>query len=120
MAEVTLNINGRHYGIACDDGQEDRVRDLGAYIDARVREIAGAGAGTTESHLLVLASLVLADEIFDLRETLQSAAQSAGPGPAITGEAGEGVSLEEQDKMREAIHHLASRIDSIADRLMAA
>ncbi len=60
MAEVTLTINGRNYGVACDDGQEDRLRDLGYYIDQRMREIAQAGAAGNESHLMILASLMLA------------------------------------------------------------
>ena len=66
MAEVTLSINGRDYGISCDDGQEQRVQDLGMYVDSRLRDIAKAGAASNESHLLVLTSIMLADEIFDL------------------------------------------------------
>lgn len=42
MAEVNLSIYGKSYGIACDDGQEDRVLELGGYVDARLREIATA------------------------------------------------------------------------------
>ena len=34
MAEVTIYINGRSYDIACDNGQEGRIVDLAAYIDA--------------------------------------------------------------------------------------
>ena len=29
MAQVALVINGRSYRVACDDGQEERVRELG-------------------------------------------------------------------------------------------
>jgi cell division protein ZapA len=72
MAEVNLIIHGRTYGVGCDDGQEKRVRELGQYIDKRVKEIAGAGGAATEAHLLVLTSLVLADEIFETREGSQT------------------------------------------------
>ena len=48
MAQVTIAIHGKTYNIACDDGQEARVQELGKYIDMRFREIAGAGAASTE------------------------------------------------------------------------
>ena len=62
MAEVNLAIHGRAYDIACDDGQEQRVLEVGRYVDTRAREIAQAGAANNETHLLVLTALVLADE----------------------------------------------------------
>ncbi|MAQ70761.1 MAG: hypothetical protein CL565_01060 [Alphaproteobacteria bacterium] len=68
MAQVSININGRQYGIACDDGQEQRVRDLATYINASVGDRASAGAAQNEAHLLVLAALVLTDEVFELKE----------------------------------------------------
>ena len=29
MAEVSLLINGKEYSLACDEGQEQRILDLG-------------------------------------------------------------------------------------------
>ena len=71
MAEVSITINGRTFGISCEDGQEQRVHDLGRYVDARLKEIAKAGAASNESHLLVLTTLMLSDEIFDLRNDVR-------------------------------------------------
>lgn len=70
MSTVNLIIHGRTYGVGCDEGQERRVRDLGQYIDRRVRDIAQAtgGSAAAESHLLVLACLVMADDLFDTRD----------------------------------------------------
>ena len=85
MAEVNLSINGRNYGIACDDGQEKRVKELGYYVDQRIKEIARAGAANNDAHLLVLTALMLADEIYELREEnveLNSKVLSSPPGPA--------------------------------------
>ncbi|MBI2234409.1 MAG: cell division protein ZapA [Micavibrio aeruginosavorus] len=107
MAEVSVSIHGKIYGIACDDGQERRVQELAKYADMRLREIATAGAATNESHLLVLTALVLADEIFDMK-------LSARNQPVV-----EDDSLSEEDERMivDAINHLAARIDSVADRL---
>lgn len=126
MAETNLTIHGKSYGVACDDGQERRVAELGRYVDSRLREIAGAGAASTESHLLVLTGLVLADEIYELREALQGMERHIN---SLSGtirqqqhqleKAGESAAdPEEEEEILSAIDHLAARIDSVAARLM--
>lgn len=116
MAEISITINGRNYGIACDDGQEKRVRELASYVDARLREIARAGAASNESHLLVLTSIILADEIAEARSGIhQHAARTAAAAqPPISG-----VHMTEDDEeaIVSAIDLLAARIDSIAGHL---
>ena len=72
MSEVTLKINGRGYGLACDEGQEQRLSDLAHYVDGRLRDIADAGAATNDSHLFVLTALVLADEVFEMRDEVRA------------------------------------------------
>ena len=42
MAQVEVKINGRNYQIACDDGQEAYLAQLGEYIDKRVQELVSA------------------------------------------------------------------------------
>ena len=111
MAEVTLTINGRNYGISCEDGQEQRVVDLGQYVDRRLKEISKAGAAANESHLLVLTALMLADEIYDLRENI-----------GVLGDEVEQSTAFKKDEtiIIQAIDQLADRIDHIADRIQKA
>ena len=40
MATVTVEINGRPYGVGCADGQEERVRILAKQFDNHVRDVA--------------------------------------------------------------------------------
>jgi cell division protein ZapA len=107
MAQVNVAIHGKVYGIACDDGQERRVQELAGYVDMRLREIAGAGAATNESHLLVLTALVLADEIFDTKANMSAPAYAED----------DRFSEEDERVIVDAINHLAARIDSVAERL---
>lgn len=109
MAEISITINGRNYGIACDDGQERRVMELARYVDYRLKEIARAGAASSESHLLVLTSIILADEIADMK-----AMGNVHPQPQVSG-----VRMNEEDEeaIVSAIDHLAARIDQIAGNL---
>lgn len=119
MADVSLNIHGKTYSIACDPGQERRVAELGKYVDARLREIAAAGAATNEPHLLVLTALVLADEIYELRDMV---AELRNRAPQVVYEqvpveATQRVSEDEELEILAAIEQLASRIDTVAERL---
>ena len=54
MSEVQVKINNKSYGIACDEGQEDRVRELGNYVNERLTALMNSGAGTSEIQNLVL------------------------------------------------------------------
>ena len=69
MAEVTITINGRHYDIACDHGQEGRIIDLAGYIDQQIGQISQTGAAYNDTHLQILTLLVVADQLFEARET---------------------------------------------------
>ena len=71
MTSVNIIVNDRSYAIACEEGQEERVESLGRYIDKRVSDIAGAGAAHNESQLMVLTSLIITDELFELREEVK-------------------------------------------------
>jgi cell division protein ZapA len=109
MAEVNISINGKQYGIACDDGQEQRVLDLANFVDGRLKEIAAAGAGANDSHLLVLTSIVMADELFDARDNASNGSSAPLGGIQIT-EA-------DETQITAAIDQMVNRIDTIAGNL---
>ncbi len=111
MARVDITLGGRHYPIACDDGQEDRVRRIAAYIDKKITTM-GSLAGATDTHILVMASLMLGDELFDAHSRLETA--RTGPGDRAEG----GVAQEES--VAASISQMASRLESIAARLEGA
>ncbi len=139
MSEVNLLIRGRSYGVGCDDGQEKRVKELGQYIDRKVREIGGgAGAAATEAHLLVLACLVMADELFETREGIQSIraqmtaqtreienlqqqmAHMAETTNVSASQKGVDIDPVLEAKIAGTIENLSSRLESLAKRLQAA
>ncbi len=112
MGEVNISISGRNYGISCQDGQEQRVQDLGQYVDSRLKDIAKAGAANSETHLLVLTTLMLADEIYDLRENGAAAPPQPVPGTE--------ANQNDEAEVVNAIGQLAERIDMIAKRIQSA
>ncbi len=113
MTEVTVQINNRGYSLSCDAGQEQRIADLAHYVDSRLKDIAAAGAASTESHMLVLTSLVMADELFELREEMKALRQYGVQDQASQ-------SSEDEAMIAEAIDHLAGKIEHIASRIHSA
>ncbi len=107
MAQVDIVINGRIYGVACDTGQEPRVRELAEMVDSRVRELTGPGAPqVSEAHILVLAGLMLADELIEVRAEFAERESAAAADPE-----------DDQELLVAAVDHLTERIGVIANRL---
>ena len=77
MAQVEVTINGRNYQIACDDGQEAHLVQLGEYIDKRVQELVTAVGQVGDSRLLVMTSLLIADELADTYAELKRTSAAA-------------------------------------------
>lgn len=77
MTKVNINVNNKPFTIACDDGQEARVQQLGKYVDERFRELNQAGAAPNESYTLVLTALVIADDMFDAKDQAEKARMQA-------------------------------------------
>jgi cell division protein ZapA len=108
MAQLNVSINGRNYPVACDDGQEAHLARLGNYVDNRIKELTAAVGQVGDARLLVMVSLLLADELSDAYSELD-VAQSADEGVAAMLSAEEALSTE--------IEKLAERIENIAERL---
>ncbi|MEQ8196306.1 MAG: cell division protein ZapA [Rhodospirillales bacterium] len=83
MAQVSVTINGRKYPIACDDGQEAHLSRLASYVDNRIRELVAAVGQVDHSRLLVMVSLLVADELSDAYAELESSRSGADDGPDI-------------------------------------
>ena len=72
MAQVTVTINDRDYEIACDDGQENHLIKLSQFVDKRLRKLTDAIGQVGDARLLVMASLLLADELSEVYTELDS------------------------------------------------
>lgn len=119
MAEVNISMNGRVYEIGCDDGQEGRVVDLASYIDQRLQKIARSGAAYNDAHLMVLTTLVLADELFELREQSGQPVKAGKAAEAPVAAAPAGMDAEDEKALVKMLDKLTKRIDGIAARVQA-
>ncbi len=80
MAQVTLRINGYVYTVGCEDGQESHLQAMADEVEQRITRIKALGGQSGEARLLLLASLLMADELHDLKtELTQDALPATDP-----------------------------------------
>ncbi len=78
MAQVTVKINGYTYTVGCEDGQEGHLTAMAEQVEGRIGSIKALGGSSGEARLLVLASLLMADELHDMRIELDAIRASGG------------------------------------------
>ena len=78
MAQVAVKINGFAYTVGCEDGQEEHLQAMATQVDTRIDSIKALGGNSGEVRLLLLASLLMADEIHDLRIEMDALREAAG------------------------------------------
>lgn len=106
MATVDITVNGRSHTVQCDDGQESRLRRLAQYVDGRVRELAEAHGQLGDARLLVLASLLVADELSDAYDEIKRLRAT------LSDQAREG-----ERQAAQAVERVAERIEQLAQAL---
>ncbi|MFI4974423.1 MAG: cell division protein ZapA [Caulobacterales bacterium] len=72
MAQVSIEVNGRPYVVGCEDGQERRLMELAAALDAQVRAVARDVGQLGETRLMLMGGLVMADELAEVRAQLEA------------------------------------------------
>ncbi len=63
MAQVTVTINGKNYRMACDDGEEDRLKELAGNFDDYVKQLREQFGEIGDLRLTVMAGLMVADAL---------------------------------------------------------
>jgi len=102
MAQVVVTVNGRAFELFCDDGEEARIRRLAQYVDGKVGEFVKMLGQAGEARLILLAALVIADELAESNDR----AEGRDAGRVDGGET-----------LASGIRIIAQRIESIAARL---
>ena len=70
MGQVTVTINGRTYRLSCGEGEESRLLELAEHVRVRVEGLAAEFGQVGDERLIVMASLLIADELLEAREQL--------------------------------------------------
>jgi cell division protein ZapA len=102
MAQVTVRINGYAYTVGCQDGEEEHLQAMAREVERRIDSIKVAAGPSGEARMLVMASLLMADDLFEMGKSLRAA------------RAGQPMAAEGDPKLGRRLGKLAKRAEEIA------
>ena len=71
MPEVNVEINGRKYRMACEEGQQSRLIGLAARFNAQVEGLKGAVGEIGDNRLTVMAGIAVVDELAEAERKIK-------------------------------------------------
>jgi len=113
MAQVTLRINGYAYTLGCQDGEEAHLQAMAAEVDRRIEGVKASAGPSGEARMLVIAALLMADDVYELRQKLAAAGSAPGEQGSAQGSA-QGPAPAPDTRLGRRLGKLAKRAEDIA------
>lgn len=71
MPDVTITIGGRSFDVACQDGEEHFLKSAAAMLDGEASVLTSQMSNLTESRMLLMAGLMLADRTAGMEDKVK-------------------------------------------------
>ena len=113
MPQVAVQINGKTYRMACDEGQEAHLLDLAQRFDKTINQLKGSFGEIGDQRLTVMAGVMVTDEMVALQHKVTGLESELAK--LRTGE-----SEERETKIAAALGKTAERIEAISKKLNTA
>jgi cell division protein ZapA len=72
VPEVNVEINGRKYRMACEEGQEQHLIGLAERFDSQVEALKGAVGEIGDNRLTVMAGIAVVDELSEAERRIKA------------------------------------------------
>ena len=72
MANINVKFNNKDYLLSCDDGQEEDLINLTKFLDKKYSDLKDKLGNIGENKLLLITSIQVIDEYFDLKKRVTS------------------------------------------------
>jgi len=113
MPEVNVEINGRKYRMACEEGQEAHLMGLAERFNRHIDAFKGDFGEIGDNRLTVMAGIAVLDELADAERRMELLKQDMADLTA----AGEALTLEAEAlerKFAKRMNEAARKVESIA------
>lgn len=114
MAEVLIKINGKNYRMACEEGEQDRVMNLGERFNSCINDLKEKFGGIDSERLIIMAAMIITDQLYEAEQKLEDGNAEV----SRLKQEGEATSEEfEKEKLGVAvkIEEAAEKIEKIAE-----
>ena len=105
MAHVSVTIDNRKYRLACNEGEEARLKQLAAVIDGKIGELRSAFGEIGDQRLVVMAALTVADNLMEARDQIEAERERAR------------AAIARSEAAATTIDSLGGRLETLAQRL---
>ena len=109
MGQVSVTLNGRTYRLECGEGEETHLIALAEYLGSHVDTMRRKFGQVGDDRLILMASLVVTDELWELRRQVQEMKATLAEARRDRSVADESVKNTQAD--------LAARVSAAADRV---
>lgn len=113
MPDITITIGGRDFDVACAEGEEHFLRSAAGMLDTEAQVMVGQIRHLTESRMLLMAGLMLADKTAGMEDNLKIAERKIASLEAELAQARE-VSQDVPDAVKDTFAELAARAEALA------
>ena len=72
MSEVSIEINGRKYRMACEDGQEDHLHKLAERFNTHVNGFRGEFGEIGDNRLTVMGGIAVTDDLVEAEQVIEN------------------------------------------------
>ena len=127
MPEVTISIGTKDFQVACQEGEEPYLQAAAKLLDTEASHLADQIGRMTESRMLLMAGLMLADKTAGLEESLRATEDKLAEAQAAYS-AIRGTPTPEPERVEvpvipphvaEGLLELATRAESVAEEVEA-
>jgi cell division protein ZapA len=109
MGQVSVTLNGRTYRLECGEGEETHLIALAEYLSSHVDTMKRKFGQVGDDRLILMASLLVTDELWELRRQMQELKASLAEARRDRSISDESAKSVQSD--------LASKVSAVADRL---
>ncbi len=122
MPDVKITIGARTFEVACQEGEEHFLRSAAAMLDAEASVLVGQISNLTESRMLLMAGLMLADKTAGMDDSLKVAEKKLKKAEAVIAELEAAPAPEAEkvevpvipDAVTDTLAELAARAEAVA------
>ena len=72
MANVNIKFNNKDYLLSCDDGQEEKLKELANHLDEKYEELKKSLGNIGDGKLLLITAIQMTDDFFDLSNKIKN------------------------------------------------
>ena len=118
MPQVAVQINGKTYRMACDEGQEAHLLDLAQRFDQYIDNLKGSFGEIGDQRLTVMAGVMVTDELVEMKHKVRGLEQELAALRTNSTEVA-ATDANRERHLAEALNNASEQLNQITRKLSA-